>query len=163
MRLRCCEPLPHDLVHVDHGEKEEYWQLTAHAAMLQLRVSWRYGHAYPPYFEPSLITERLRLCAPVPHDFVHVDHAAKLDTMQWTAHGPCEHDRVSVECLHATPPKVGSTLVRLRDWKPLPHEVEHPDHAFQLPITQLMAHLFMLHERASISCGHALPPKLGCT
>ena len=43
-RLRFCEPVPHDLVHVDQAPKVGTTQSTAHAAVLQLRVSARYGH-----------------------------------------------------------------------------------------------------------------------
>ena len=43
-RLPCCEPPPHDKVHVDQAEKEDAAQSTAHAWALQLRVSLRYGH-----------------------------------------------------------------------------------------------------------------------
>ena len=38
-RLRYWEPVPHDLVQVDHAEKAEVAQLVAHAKVLQLRVS----------------------------------------------------------------------------------------------------------------------------
>jgi hypothetical protein len=44
VRLRLCEPVPHDLVQVDQASKVPTTQSTAHAAVLQLRVSSRYGH-----------------------------------------------------------------------------------------------------------------------
>jgi hypothetical protein len=43
-RLRLCEPVPHDTVQVDQASKVPTSQSTAHAAVLQLRVSSRYGH-----------------------------------------------------------------------------------------------------------------------
>ena len=43
-RLRFCEPVPQDLVHVDQAPNAGTLQSTAHAATLQLRVSARYGH-----------------------------------------------------------------------------------------------------------------------
>jgi hypothetical protein len=44
VRLRFCEPTPHDLVHVDQAPNEPTAQSVAHAASLQVRVSARYGH-----------------------------------------------------------------------------------------------------------------------
>ena len=43
-RLRCCEPEPHETGHVDQTLKVPMPQSVAHAAVLQLRVSSRYGH-----------------------------------------------------------------------------------------------------------------------
>ena len=43
-RLRDCEPVPHEAVHVDQAPKSPTTQSVAHAAVLQLRVSARYGH-----------------------------------------------------------------------------------------------------------------------
>jgi hypothetical protein len=40
-----CEPVPHDLVHVDQAENAEVAQCTAQVCALQLRVSSRYGQA----------------------------------------------------------------------------------------------------------------------
>ena len=39
VRLRFCEPVPHDLVQVDQAPKEPSTQSVAHGAALQLRVS----------------------------------------------------------------------------------------------------------------------------
>ena len=44
VRLRFCEPVPHDLVQVDHAPKRLTMQSVAQAASLQTRVSARYGH-----------------------------------------------------------------------------------------------------------------------
>jgi len=78
------------------------------------------------------MTVRLRDCAPVPHDLVHVDQPAltivslpgalcpdgswKLLTTQCTGHGPWLHVCVSAVCGHALPPKRGCVTLRLRDW-----------------------------------------------
>ena len=43
-RVRCCEPAPHDFVHVDHALYDDTTQSTGHGLALQLRVSSRYGH-----------------------------------------------------------------------------------------------------------------------
>jgi hypothetical protein len=34
------------------------------------------------------VIERLRDCAPAPHDLVQVDHASKAEVAQWIGHGP---------------------------------------------------------------------------
>jgi hypothetical protein len=46
-RVRDCEPAPHDLVHTDQpaSVNTEKAQSTGQPALLQLRVSSRYGHA----------------------------------------------------------------------------------------------------------------------
>ena len=44
VRLRFCEPSPHDLVHVDHATQLLVTQSVAQANVLQARVSSRYGH-----------------------------------------------------------------------------------------------------------------------
>jgi len=75
LRLRCCEPVPHDLVHVDQAPKVRTTQLTGHADRLQVRISWACGHTLPPNL--GAVRMRLRRCAPVPHDLVQVDHALK--------------------------------------------------------------------------------------
>jgi hypothetical protein len=43
-RLRFCEPVPHDVVHVDQLPHDAMPQSVAHTAALQPRVSSRYGH-----------------------------------------------------------------------------------------------------------------------
>ena len=44
VRVRCCEPAPHDVVHVDHAPNAPSTQSTAHACSLHARVSSKYGH-----------------------------------------------------------------------------------------------------------------------
>ena len=80
---------------------------------MQVCVSVECGHAAPPALGP--VCARLRDCEPVPHDLVHVDHAPKVPVTQSVAQGASLHARVSAECAHASPPKLGAVLVRLRD------------------------------------------------
>ena len=108
------------------------------------------------------VTERLRDCEPLPHDLVHVDQAPKAEVAQWIGHGPALHACVSAVCGHAAPPKSGATLVRLRDWKPPPHDLVQVDQLLKVPGTQSTGHSCWLHARVSAECGHALPPKVGC-
>jgi len=83
-RLRFCEPVPHDLVHVDQAPKPSVTQSVAHAAVLHARVSAECGHATPPSVGSTVA--RLRHCEPVPHDLVHVAQASKAGTTQSVAH-----------------------------------------------------------------------------
>ena len=84
LRLRDCEPAPHDLVHVDQLENALVAQCTAHSSVLHACVSAECGHAVPPLL--GSVCARLRVCEPPPHDLVHVDHAPKLSVTQSTAH-----------------------------------------------------------------------------
>jgi hypothetical protein len=70
-RLRFCEPVPHDLVQVDQAAHAAPTQSTAHACVLQARVSAECGHALPPNVGSTVA--RLRFCEPVPHDLVQSD------------------------------------------------------------------------------------------
>ena len=72
-RLRDCEPVSHDLVHVDQAENVPKTQSVEHVGALQPRVSAECGHALPPFW--GSVVERLRFCEPPPHDLVHVDQA----------------------------------------------------------------------------------------
>ena len=102
VRLRFCEPVPHDLVQVDQAIQDPTPQSAAHTWVLHARVSAECGHAAPP-LEGSTVA-RLRLCEPVPHDFEHVDQRAKLFTTQLTGHACSLHWRASLSCGQALPP-----------------------------------------------------------
>jgi hypothetical protein len=111
-RLRCCEPTPHDLVHVDQAPKEPSAQSTAHGAALQVRLSAECGHALPPNVGATVA--RLRCCEPTPHDLVHVDQAPKAPSAQ--------------------------SVARLRCCEPVPHDLVQVDHAPKRATTQFTAH-----------------------
>jgi hypothetical protein len=96
------------------------------------------------------VTERLRDCAPLPHDLVHVDQAPKAEVAQWIGHGPWSHACVSAVCGHTTPPYFGATLVRLRDWKPLAHDVVQVDQTLKVPTPQFTGHIWVPHVRTSV-------------
>ena len=152
VRLRLCEPVPHDLVHADQAEKAEVAQWTGHGPWLHTRVSAECGHALPPNVGSTVA--RLRFCEPVPHDFVHVDHAPNAGTAQSTAHDCSLQARVSAECGHALPPSVGATVARLRFCEPVPHDFVHVDHAPNAGTTQSVAHDCSLQTRVSSRYGH---------
>ena len=85
VRLRFCDPAPHDLVQLDHAVQVAMLQSAAHACVLQARVSAECGHAAPPLL--GSVKVRLRDCEPlVPHELVHVDQALKLNTKQSVGH-----------------------------------------------------------------------------
>ena len=89
MRLRVCDPVPHDMVQTDHPP---HWacllvvsQSSAQHLLLHSRVSVANGHAYPPSLWAD-VTERERLWRPpVPHDLVHGLHALNADIWQCVA------------------------------------------------------------------------------
>ena len=108
------------------------------------------------------MTERLRDCAPVPHDFVQAVQAPNALVWQWIGHGPWLHVRVSAECGQAVPPLDGATMVRVRLCEPLPHDLEQTDQTGgNWPMSQLTGHAAVLQARVSAECGQALPPELG--
>ena len=93
-RLRSCEPVPHDLVHVDQAPQDAITQFKAQLCVLHARDSSVCGHALPPFFGSTWL--RLRCCEPVPHDAVHVDQASQIVlTTQSSAHAAVLHARVS--------------------------------------------------------------------
>ena len=81
MRLRDCEPVPHDSVQVDQAPKDDTTQCVGHACSLQVRASRRLGHSTPPKLT-SVTALRVRSCEPLPHDLVHADHALYSDSTQ---------------------------------------------------------------------------------
>ena len=73
---------------------------------------------------------------------------------QSVAHAAVLQARVSAECAHATPPKVGSVVLRLRCCEPVPHDLVHVDQAPKSPTTQSVAHAAVLQLRVSARYGH---------
>lgn len=122
VRERVLVPMAHETVHVVQETQLPTMQLTGHDAVPQGRVSVSAGHAAPPFCTCVKI-ERVRLCTPVPQDFVHSDHVLKVLATQSTGHAPRLHDCVSDECGHAAPPNATAVaMARLRDCVPSPHE-----------------------------------------
>jgi len=131
-RLRFCEPVPHDLVHVDQAPKPSVTQSVAHAAVLHARVSAECGHATPPSVGSTVA--RLRHCEPVPHDLVHVDQASKAG--------------------HALPPLSGRRdTTRTRPCSPPPHEAEQRLHWPQLDVAQSVLQACGLQKVCCLSDG----------
>ena len=138
VRERDCAPVPHDLVHVVQAPKVATWQSAGHVCALHARVSAECGHAAPPFTGAAFVRERL--CAPAPHDLVHVVHTLKLPSTQSTGQ-PCALQlRVSAECGHTTPPQRGCVVARDRDCIPVPHDLVHVVHAPNAVCVQSCGH-----------------------
>lgn len=148
VRLRCCDPVPHDFVQVDQAVQDSTVQSTAHAWVLQARVSAECGHAAPP--NVGWTVARLRFCDPVPHDFVQVDQTVQAGVTQSMGHAWVLQARVSAECGHAMPPCLGAMLIRLRRCEPVPQDTVHMDQAPKLLTLQSTAHANSLQSRVSL-------------
>ena len=138
VRLRCCEPVPHDLVHVDQAPKADTAQWIGHGPWLHACVSAVCGHAAPPNLGAALV--RVRDWKPAAHEVEQVDQSPKLATTQSTGHACTLQVRASAECGHALPPFAGCVRLRLRDWKPAAHDVEHVDQAPKAATAQSIGH-----------------------
>ena len=93
LRDRLCDPVPHDFVHAVQALKPDTTQCPAQLCVLQARVSSRWLHGLPP--EAAVVTLRLRLCDPVPHDCVHVVQSLKTDSSQCPGQACVLHARCS--------------------------------------------------------------------
>jgi hypothetical protein len=162
VRLRSCEPMPHEAVQVVQAPKVPTSQSAGHAWALQARVSAECGQTLPPSVGSVFV--RLRFCEPVPHDVVQVDQVAGNEpSTQSTGHAWALHERASDACGHATPPFAGSTMARLRDCEPESHDLVQAVQAPKVPTSQSAAHAWVLQARVSAECGHAAPPNVGST
>ena len=159
-RVLFCDPVPHDLEHADHALKLDTTQCSAQACLLQARLSCRYGQAYPPAVAFCSI-DRVRDCNPVPHDLEHADHALKLDTTQCTGQACVLQACVSALWGQALPPFCGWVLIRVRLWKPPPHEFVQVVITPKLLTKQSWGQTCALHGRVSVLCGQATPPCSG--
>jgi hypothetical protein len=103
------------------------------------------------------VTERERVCEPVPHDRLHALQALNSLTTQCSGHGPRVHS-CEVAPTQSAPPLAGAGLVHVRNSVPVPHVTVQPEKMVKPP---LMGHAAALHGRVSSVCGHAAPPKFG--
>jgi hypothetical protein len=152
LRLRDCEPVPHDLVQVVQALKAEVAQWIGHGPWLHARVSALCGQAAPPNCGATLVRERL--WTPVPHDLVQVVQALKAPTPQSTGHAAALQLRVSALCGHARPPNCGCVLARERLWAPMPHDLVQAVQASTRATTQSAAQGWALQARVSTRYGH---------
>ena len=83
VRLRDCEPPPHDVLQLDQAPNDGTTPCSAHACSLQRRVSRRLEHSTPPKLTSVamlaphgvLHVDQALNAAPAPHDVLHVDQA----------------------------------------------------------------------------------------
>ena len=73
VRLRFCEPKPHDLEQLVQASKVSTVQSTGQKCTLQSRVSVECGQAAPPNRGATVV--RARCCEPAPHNLVQASHA----------------------------------------------------------------------------------------
>ena len=113
-RVRVCVPPPHELEHALQALHCAMRQSTGQAASLHDRTPSSCGHTAPPC-RACAVTERERVCAPLPHVLVHPPHPDHADTVQCTGHGPASHACDSARPGHAVPPCAGGvTMERAR-------------------------------------------------
>jgi len=113
-------------------------QLTLQPCVLHFWLSESFGHAVPP-LAALVLTVRLRVCVPLPQDFVHMPHLPQLFTAQLTLQLCVLHFLLSESFGHAVPPCTAFVLiVRLRVCVPLPQDFVHLPHLPQ-PFTAQLA------------------------
>ena len=94
LRVRCCEPPPHDSEQGAHEPQSDTAQSMGHVPVPHDCVSDRVGQATPPCWA-TVATLRERDCVPPPHVFVQVVHGEKLDTTQSTGQSAVPQERSS--------------------------------------------------------------------
>ena len=96
-----------------------------------VRYSDPCGQATPP--KAGCMSERTRFCQPPSHVLVQTLQAFQAPTTQSRGHACVLHDLVAALCGQARPPNFGATVVRVRFWKPLPHDLVQVLHFEKLP------------------------------
>jgi hypothetical protein len=86
LRERVFAPVPHLLLHSPKLPHVESSQWIGQSCTWHPFVSDRSGHMEPPW-SACVTTERVRLCEPSPHEWLHVDQVAQLETAQWIGLG----------------------------------------------------------------------------
>ena len=162
VRVRDCEPVPHDLLHVEYAElHSDNTQSTGHACVLHVCTSVSSGQATPPCML-AVTTVRVRDCEPVPHVLLHVVYDADhWLTTQSTGQACVLQSIVSDRAGHPTPPwTAGVITVRVRDCVPVPHVLLHVDPCTltQLDTTQSPGHGCSLQAVVSPSGPQGTPP-----
>eukprot|EP01012_Entosiphon_sulcatum_P065558 TRINITY_DN9450_c0_g1_i5.p2 TRINITY_DN9450_c0_g1~~TRINITY_DN9450_c0_g1_i5.p2 ORF type:complete len:227 (-),score=11.44 TRINITY_DN9450_c0_g1_i5:4257-4937(-) len=158
-RVLVCVPLPHVWLHVPQVVQFERTQSTGQGSTLQVRVSFKSGHATPP-FDVSMITLRFLDIDPPPHTAVHGENSDHSVTVQSTGQGLLLQACSSLNCGHWLPPYCGCTeMERWRTCLPPPQLTEQFSHAPQLSTTQSIGHSCVLHGCVSVSePAHSVPP-----
>ena len=83
VRVWVCTPEPHDLLHDPKAPYADTTQSPGQAKVLQACVLVRVGQTTPP-LEAAVVTVRVWVCTPEPHDLLHDPKAPYADTTQFT-------------------------------------------------------------------------------
>ena len=141
LRLRVCEPVPHDRLHDDQALNSLTTQCSGHGPCVHGSVSAATGHARPPHVGCVMTRERVRW--PTPHVRLQALQSSSVNAgyEQSTGQQCVLHARVSSLWGHAWPPKLGATVPRVRVCEPPPHDLVHVLHApNEASTTQSTAH-----------------------
>lgn len=156
-RVRLCMPPPQvteQTLKEVHGAS---WQSTGHGLSPHVCSSVRFGQELPPC-AGMMLTERERLCEPLPHVLVHADQVENADVWQWIGHGPSLHDPDSLKAPQTTPPwAAGFTTERVRVRVPSPHVLEHALHNEKAEVMQFTGQELSLHDCSSDKLGQIAP------
>ena len=93
MRLRVCEPPPHEAEHdphAPHADTTQSWPPPSHEPVLHAWVWVRLPHGVPPWLA-GVTTVRVRSWMPPPHSAEQVPHALHPDTAHATGDGAPVH------------------------------------------------------------------------
>ena len=166
-RERTCEPagypeVVHDFVHVDHAPNAESTQSTRHGTELHERWSDSVAHATPPN-AAGVVIARILDCWPLPQLRLQVDHSFHSESTQSIAQANSLHGTVCMSSDgHGVPSIEGEPwITRMRECCPPPQGAVHVPHGFQLVTSQSTGQGCALQLPASLSAGHAVPPKSG--
>jgi hypothetical protein len=83
VRVRLCDPMPHETEHWDQPDQEDTTQSMGQAWVLHSWEPESIGHTLPPKWGAT-VTDLERDWVPLPQDTVQADHAEKEDTTQST-------------------------------------------------------------------------------
>ncbi len=119
-------------------------------------------HATPP-FATAVVIAKVRDWLPKPHVSEHVPHESHAPTQSTGHRGVLHHcdAAVPVAVEHIMPPLATAVVtVKVRDWLPVPHVVEHVPHGPHAP-AQSTGHSGVLQDSEAVVpfvVEHATPP-----
>ena len=124
--------------------------------VLQVVVETRVGQPRPPK-AAAVRTERVLVLVPVPQDLVQEPYLVQAETLQSTGQAWRLQVRSCSEG-HSSPPWAAAVFTtKVRDWTPVPQDLEQAVQAFQVS-TQSMGQGWVLQSRRDQGVGQARPP-----
>lgn len=159
VRPRDWKPVPQDLVQAVQMPYRDTLQSIGQAWKLQALSSEAGRHERPPYLA-GLLTLLVRLCSPTPQEWEQVPQLDQPVMMQFSGQLWKLHAWVWRRAAHWTPPYAAATrMLRVRDWYPVPQDLEQAAHLLKAVTTQSTGQLCTLHGCVWVSPGHLWPPK----